>query len=268
MSGASGSKQFPSFPRASDLPERLNPPHAAGHSYIPPEEPSPDSWPQPGAGEDTSMDMDMTQGPGPADDAAPPAGRIPTPIQPSFMTQVRGNSWADNPDTEVHRHPNGANNMGHQPTPFAPPAADQSVPRTVGSDEWNAVRNRRLPSPISEGEDAQAKMVPDGSATNRLAHRLASQVSITTPGELRGDPIGEAPREAERPAETAGAAAAATTAATTPSPGRKGHTRSRHTIDSWTWQPGMKKTFSMGYRTDCEKCRMKVPGHFNHIIIS
>jgi hypothetical protein len=30
----------------------------------------------------------------------------------------------------------------------------------------------------------------------------------------------------------------------------------------------MKKSFSMGFRADCDKCRAKVPGHFNHIIIS
>lgn len=27
-----------------------------------------------------------------------------------------------------------------------------------------------------------------------------------------------------------------------------------------------KVMFSMGYRADCEKCRNKVPGHYNHII--
>ena len=258
MSSTSSSttKHFPSFPPA-DLPETLNPPHAAGHGHH-------DPGPQPVA-EDTNMDMDMTQAPEPANDpsSAAPAGRIPTPIQPSFMAQVHGNSWADAPETE-HARPNGVNNLGHQPTPFAAPP-DQSVPRTVGADEWNAVRNRRLPSPISEGEDAHAPpaspgMVLDGSTTI-LAHRLASQASITTPGEQQGGSMGEAPQdEAEGHPCEAGP--------TTPSPGRKGHTRSRHTIDSWTWQPGMKKTFSMGYRTDCEKCRMKVPGHFNHIIIS
>ena len=208
------------------------------------------------------MDMDMTQAPEPACGSlvspTPPSGRIPTPIQPTFMTQVHGNSWTDGPDTELNHHPNGINNMGHQPAPFAPPPADQTVPRTVAADEWNTVRNRRLPSPISEGEDAHAGTVSGGmildGPTTTLAHRLASQASITTPGDQKGDPLGEDAGEAGGP--------------TTPSPGRKGHTRSRHTIDSWTWQPGMKKTFSMGYRTDCEKCRMKVPGHFNHIIIS
>ncbi len=28
------------------------------------------------------------------------------------------------------------------------------------------------------------------------------------------------------------------------------------------------KSFSIGYRADCEKCRNRVPGHFNHIIVS
>lgn len=27
-----------------------------------------------------------------------------------------------------------------------------------------------------------------------------------------------------------------------------------------------KMTISMGYRADCEKCRMRVPGHYNHLI--
>ena len=29
---------------------------------------------------------------------------------------------------------------------------------------------------------------------------------------------------------------------------------------------GRKRGFSMGFRTDCEKCRMRVPGHMNHFI--
>lgn len=29
-----------------------------------------------------------------------------------------------------------------------------------------------------------------------------------------------------------------------------------------------KLTLSMGYRADCEKCQMKVPGHYNHFIRS
>lgn len=56
-------------------------------------------------------------------------------------------------------------------------------------------------------------------------------------------------------------------------PNKRGHQRSKHTVSSWTMGPaanqaGMKRSFSIGYRDDCEKCRMKVPGHFNHIIVS
>jgi hypothetical protein len=55
-------------------------------------------------------------------------------------------------------------------------------------------------------------------------------------------------------------------------PTKKGHTRSKHSLRNWTGfggevgGAGMKRSFSMGYRADCEKCRMKVPGHFSHII--
>ena len=59
-----------------------------------------------------------------------------------------------------------------------------------------------------------------------------------------------------------------------PSSGRKGHARSRHTLSSPLGPaPALPalvqaKTFSIGYRADCEKCRKGVPGHFNHFIIS
>lgn len=61
-----------------------------------------------------------------------------------------------------------------------------------------------------------------------------------------------------------------------PSP-KKGHTRSKHSVRAWGGGSsfgsdmvgtgaGPRRGFSMGYRSDCEKCRMKVPGHFSHII--
>lgn len=215
--------------------------------------------------EDTCMDMDG-QSPAPTDqpsDALDPfsltsdpaavnlADRVPTPIQPRFRNQVRGGAHWEASDLN---HPNGVNNMGdHQ---CGLDSFDQSVPRTTESEEWNNVRNRRLPSPISEGEDGSSNAGLDGGFTTHLADRLASQVSISSPEENPGvEPGMPVPIDvADVP--------------TTPPQSRRGHIRSRHTINSWTWQPGMKKTFSMGYRTDCEKCRLKVPGHFNHIIIS
>ncbi|KAG0650005.1 hypothetical protein D0Z07_3737 [Hyphodiscus hymeniophilus] len=95
-------------------------------------------------------------------------------------------------------------------------------------------RGRRLPSPISEG-DTSPSIIVEGLSEMQMEYEGTTQ-------------------ELEK---------------TTPS--RKGHTRSKHSLRSWTGvgelgASGTKRTFSMGYRTDCEKCRNNVPGHFNHII--
>ncbi|KAF4635955.1 hypothetical protein G7Y89_g2134 [Cudoniella acicularis] len=96
-------------------------------------------------------------------------------------------------------------------------------------------RGRRLPSPISEGEMSPSVII-DGMGDMQMEVDTMSQ------------PEKEIPT-------------------------KKGHTRSKHSLRQWTGfggemsgNAGMKKSFSMGYRADCEKCRMKVPGHFSHII--
>jgi hypothetical protein len=95
-------------------------------------------------------------------------------------------------------------------------------------------RGRRLPSPISEGETSPS-------------------IIVEGLGEMQMDIEGTT-LELEKNTPT-----------------KKGHTRSKHSLRSWTsigelGGTGTKRTFSMGYRHDCEKCRNKVPGHFNHII--
>jgi hypothetical protein len=189
------------------------------------------------------------------------SGRMPTPIQPSFAAQVRGqqSGWAGpaaNPSPL-----NGVVNMGHQPSGLA---EDNSVPRTMMTEsDWHAVqKNRRLPSPISEGEDSpsnQAGALSDAGLeahdASVASHNAALQAMDHPNAMMDVEPRGETP-----PLDANGEP-------TTPSP-KRGHQRSMHTVNSWTWQPGMKKSFSIGYRSDCEKCRMKVPGHFNHIIVS
>ncbi|RDL42066.1 Uncharacterized protein BP5553_02045 [Venustampulla echinocandica] len=96
-------------------------------------------------------------------------------------------------------------------------------------------RGRRLPSPISETEISPAVIV-DGMGDMQMEVDTSSQLEKETPT-------------------------------------KKGHTRSKHSLRQWTGfggemggNSGMKKSFSMGYRADCEKCRLKVPGHFSHII--
>lgn len=175
--------------------------------------------------------------------------RMPTPIQPSFAAQVRGQQceWAENASA-------GMQSAG---------PSGQSVPRSMGStSDWQSVQtNRRLPSPISECDDVMSSQFQDPQdMPDHCAH------SIHT---LEGHQSHEmehpnAMMELERP-RTADADGSESPG---PSPSRRGHMRSKHTINTWTWQPGMKRSFSIGYRADCEKCRLKVPGHFNHIIIS
>ncbi|KAG6035202.1 hypothetical protein E4U41_006168 [Claviceps citrina] len=206
----------------------------------------------------------------------PLSGRIPTPIQPSFAVQVRGPnaSWAT---VQAATVPNGSVNLGHHATGFS---QDKYVPRAMNGDaEWHVLQNhRRLPSPISEGVDsamngpacALSGMTLDhescpGAQSQLSAHFQCAppmQPSPTHgmehPNAMMGAEIYLSPAQYSDPdADHASR-----------SPGRKGHQRSKHTVNSWTWQPGMKKSFSIGFRSDCEKCRLKVPGHFNHIVIS
>lgn len=181
--------------------------------------------------------------------------RMPTPIQPSFIAQVRGQQcdWAA-PGAAM----NGVVNMGHHQTGFSD---CQSIPRAMaGEADWGAVPlSRRLPSPISEGGDSTQSQAATSMAMDDEASvgSVSSVCARTSPLHAMNHP--NAMDMESHHGETEAAS---------PSPGRKGHVRSKHTINSWTWQPGMKKSFSIGYRSDCEKCRLKVPGHFNHIVIS
>jgi hypothetical protein len=95
-------------------------------------------------------------------------------------------------------------------------------------------RGRNLPSPISEGEMSPTA-ITDG----------LSDMQMGTMEEIERD-----------------------------TPTKRGHTRSKHSLRGGIGFGGepnghgvsVKKSFTMGYRTDCEKCRNKVPGHFSHII--
>jgi hypothetical protein len=188
------------------------------------------------------------------------AGRMPTPIHCSFAAQVRGSTVMDH--ESVPRSLDG------------PAAAAQVMA------DWNMVQNRRLPSPISEsgGEDGSLgspQMILDssGHSMGHLSHLTHQHPLLSTlparsssAAEMRHGVSPE--REGTPGAESPNGNAMDVESPATPSP-RKGHVRSKHTVNSWTaLEPGMKRSFSIGYRADCEKCRMKVPGHFNHIIIS
>ena len=225
---------------------------------------------------------------------APPSdpstsGRIPTPIHCSFAAQVRGAGWA--PANQSAHAINQALGVPENNASLAS-GQDDSVPRSLGrSTEWSMVQDRRLPSPISEcgGEDGPRTpgMVLDSSSCSPVMTNLQRPYlphlphstnpaamllhpNIQTPPRIQ-ETVVEDPAESDADAGMTDAVEAGTptSAPASPSPrGKFGHCRSKHTLNTWTLQPGMKKSFSIGYRADCEKCRMKIPGHFNHIIVS
>ncbi|KAK3942676.1 hypothetical protein QBC46DRAFT_69776 [Diplogelasinospora grovesii] len=232
------------------------------------------------------------------DQAAPTTvtGRVPTPIHCSFAAQVRGNNWggaagnvmqggnqedgnalALNGNRQMEAY-QGSNMVGHESIPRS---LDGSAAAEQVMSHWNMVQNRRLPSPISESgcEDGieSPRMVLDSSAQHvghldQVAHQhpLVSSLGprASSSAEHLRPTSDSSQGEDSSVVEGNSGNAMDVESPATPSP-RKGHTRSRHTVNSWTaLQPGMKRSFSIGYRADCEKCRMKVPGHFNHIIIS
>ncbi|KAI0467581.1 hypothetical protein F4859DRAFT_525241 [Xylaria cf. heliscus] len=207
-------------------------------------------------------------------------GRMPTPIHCTFAAQVRGNNWGAVPPAPE----DGSATMMHDGNAMASYSQQQyhhqdpSVPRSLeGATEWSMVQNRRLPSPISEngGEDAPVSptMVLDScSPVMAQLQRpiLPHMAHSTNPHAM---PLHPNIRMSPQPSDDASMmdtdAGSPNSAPATPSPrGKYGHTRSKHTLNNWTVQPGMKKSLSIGYRADCEKCRMKIPGHFNHIILS
>ncbi|KAK4099449.1 hypothetical protein N658DRAFT_429995 [Parathielavia hyrcaniae] len=225
-------------------------------------------------------------------------GRIPTPIHCSFAAQVRGNSWTGGNPIPMRgdalattpEEPNAAAFARNGMVDVSAPQPSAAAAAAVLAD-WGTVQNRRLPSPISECgvEDSveSARMAPGSTSMchgggggtpgplGYLTHehplvaglpppRSSSAVEVRS-GHREGTPAAAESCENSNAMdlESPGGAGGAS-----PSP-KKGHTRSKHTVNSWTaLQPGMTRSFSIGYRADCEKCRNKVPGHFNHIIIS
>lgn len=175
--------------------------------------------------------------------------RMPTPIQPSFVNQMHGRKVA----VQVA------------------PVRSSMVPRSMEETDWS--QTRRLPSPISEGESDypnSPSMILDAQFAHEHYHRVDMELREQQFHAMRhehleqmgGMPI---PPQQQLQAESTESEMGVNGMPILP---KKGHTRSRHTLNSWTCKPGMKRAFSIGYRADCEKCRLKVPGHFNHIVIS
>lgn len=209
------------------------------------------------------------------------SGRMPTPILPTFAAQVRGKSWNGGSATHggalatTPEEPNVAAFGRNELVDISPQPLVGAATSQVMTD-WSMVQNRRLPSPISEcgGDDSleSTRMALDSSTLSEgpLSHLTHEHPLLAgLPPRASSAMEGRSARQGTPASENHNGNAMDLEAPAATSPPKRGHTRSKHTVNSWTaLQPGMKRSFSIGYRADCEKCRMKVPGHFNHIIIS
>ncbi|KAL1889696.1 hypothetical protein Cpir12675_005674 [Ceratocystis pirilliformis] len=177
------------------------------------------------------------------------ASHIPTPIDASFPGQHR--SWSG-PGPAIsclngsRKFSNEHESMTYQSTD------DFTIPRTIGTDgSWSHTHQHLdragLPSPESSFDSS---MQEDDNADVEMDYEQSPDREFPPQMQV---PILQEPSSPHPE--------------TNSSPSWKGHNRSRHTVNSWTWQPGMKRSFSIGYCSDCEKCQMKAPGHFNHIVI-
>lgn len=143
------------------------------------------------------------------------------------------------------------------------------TPTTQNPNESNWWRRRRLPSPISEAGDIYSEMEP----TNNLDKETGNQKDWPdSPSSMDVD--GDTPSNIylQVPEQNLGFSTQMPAKAET-EPAIPISTTSASTIES-TKRPSItapkreKISFSMGYRADCEKCQMRVPGHYSHIVRS
>lgn len=194
----------------------------------------------------------------------PSGGRLPTPIHGHFL------------NSQHVSHEQGLDQRPLQQANFQPPTSlmrsdrhNSSFKRpsnikiriTPGAYALQAPSSHMLPSPISEGD-------PDALAGGRLA-RLSvvsdDAMDVESDGAVKNILASSAKVDANK---NDNAAVQAPTLQL-PSPVKADlptSTRNTHERRRSLTAPSEKKRFCMGYRDDCEKCRMRVPGHFSHFL--
>ncbi|KAG6109357.1 hypothetical protein E4U13_005895 [Claviceps humidiphila] len=199
-----------------------------------------------------------------------PIGQTSTPIHSNFAAQVWGQDAGCAVPLQAATASGGMVNLGDH---IAGDPQDNCTPRPIMTDAERHMQS--LPSPKAEivvpiAGNSCGMTVEESNNVNALLSRLAAD--YPDPPSHQPSPT----RAMEHPNAMkgtklylkSGTYLLSDAEPASPFPGRRGHQRSKHVVHSWTWQPGMKRTFSMGYRSDCEQCRLKVPGHLNHIVIS
>lgn len=184
-------------------------------------------------------------------------GRVATPIYGHFVSVPR----------KIAYRPATIDAMVEE-SPLTTPAS-AFPPMSFDEDQqsmwWS---RRRLPSPESEDEDDDmiSPRDPKGGMmsflridANSSRYDMSSLKSPATPSGLRHTMAFD--EHVSGPASEAETTVTQFTSTNLPS---FTVTESRQKQP----QPAEKLGFSTGFRSDCDKCRMKVPGHYSHVIRS
>lgn len=167
-------------------------------------------------------------------------GRIPTPIYPTFANSgMNANmNGLGYPSSGMAGGVSPGNSYLGIPSLNAP--LMQPPPRKSGAHHTvEADRSRRMPSPISESED-----IPD--TPTAFAQSQLSRLTVTSDQMMDMDiPSSASPQSLVPPNSTS-------------MPAARGRKRSGALTGAGR--------FSMGYREDCERCRLRVPGHYAHFL--
>ncbi|KAK5169347.1 uncharacterized protein LTR77_005322 [Saxophila tyrrhenica] len=174
--------------------------------------------------------------------------RVPTPIIPPSRSNVRSSQGIGSPRQHVRqRHPQEYSNS------IAPSSDHLEVPSPIDEDEVDT------PPSAAEAAGSQLSMLTFNDMEVETVNnvRLPSisidrSATLPLPDEDGGEmEMGEDGRESRlvvrKQRQRSGAL----------SSGQGSPVRS---------DPAAKRGLSMGYRHDCEKCRTKVVGHFNHFV--
>ena len=118
---------------------------------------------------------------------------------------------------------------------------------------------RRLPSPISEGDDA---LLSPMNGAGQMMERLGvggqtMPIELTSDAHVEVDVRGAAAELMDIEGEDQ-----------LSDRQRRGRSRSRRADgkDSVADERGIAPSLYMGYRASCERCRARVPGHYMHIL--
>lgn len=143
------------------------------------------------------------------------------------------------------------------------------TPTTQNTNESSWWRRRRLPSPISEAGDVFSEMEPTNSIDKEAGNQNDwpdSPSSMDVDGDTSSNLYLQVPEQdlgfpTQMPAKVA-------TEITIPIPISTSTSSTETKRPTVTAHKREKITFSMGFRADCEKCQMRVPGHYSHIVRS